>query len=174
MSEFRLGDRVPNFILPTITGEQFLLESHQEIHEKSWHLIVFFQGSWSPECVRFLKQIEDHLRDFSREHVTVMAIAAENTAGLKRMADKENFTFPLLADEFLSINEAFGVYTQHREISNEGIRSFGEPACFLINHEGELLYQQKQTGPFGRACAADLLKAIRHLKSQQQSKGSAS
>ncbi|GEN52371.1 peroxiredoxin family protein [Halobacillus faecis] len=170
MSELRLGERVPNFILPTVTGEQFLLEEHQESHRDCWHVIVFFRGSWSPACVRALKEMEDHLEQLTNEHVTVMAIAAENDAELKRLSEKENLTFPLLSDEFLSINEVFGVFTA----SQEGIGSYGEPACFLINHDGELLYQQKQTGPFGRACAGDLLETVRYLKNQQQKKGSAS
>ncbi|MGR9049674.1 peroxiredoxin family protein [Halobacillus faecis] len=174
MSELRLGDRVPNFILPTVTGEQFLLESHQETHKDCWHMIVFFRGSWSPECVRLLKQMEDHLSEFTSEHVTVMAIAAENVVELIRMTEKENITFPVLSDEFLSIIEACGVFTEHATGSKEGVRTFGEPAFFLINHKGELLYQQKQTGPFGRACAGDLLKTVRYLKRQQQTKDSAS
>ncbi|WLR46513.1 redoxin domain-containing protein [Halobacillus litoralis] len=174
MSELRLGDRVPNFILPTVTGEQFLLESHQEVHKDCWHMIVFFRGSWSPECIRFLNQMEDQLSEFTSEHVTVLGIAAENLAELSRMTEKENLTFPVLSDEFLSIIEAFGVFTEHATTSKEGVSTFGEPAFFLINHRGELLYQQKQTGPFGRACAEDLLKTIRHLKSQQQTKDSAS
>ncbi|WP_160911546.1 redoxin domain-containing protein [Halobacillus litoralis] len=174
MPELRLGDLVPNFILPTATGEQFLLEDHQQSHRNCWHLIVFFRGSWSPACVRALRQMEDHLEKFTNEYVTVMAIAAENTSELKHLADKENFTFPLLADEFLSIIEAFGVFIHHRSASEEGMGAFGEPAFFLINHDGELLYQQKQTGPFGRACAGDLLETVRHLKIQQQTKGSAS
>ncbi|REJ07149.1 peroxiredoxin family protein [Halobacillus trueperi] len=174
MSELRLGNRVPDFILPSVTGEQFLLESHKENNEDCWHLIVFFRGSWSKECVRALKQIEDHLVEFSKENVTMIAIAAENTRELKRMVENEKLSFPILADEFLSIIEAFGVFTEHRPGNKEAISVFGEPAYFLINHSGELLYQQKQTGPFGRACAGDLLRTVRYLKSQEQKKGSAS
>lgn len=174
MSELRLGDRVPNFILPSVTGEPFLLESHKENHEDCWHLIVFFRGSWSKECLRALKNMQDHVAEFSLEKVTIIAIAAENTRDLKRMVENENLTFPTLADEFLSINEAFGVFTDHRPGYKEGMSAFGEPSYFLINHSGELLYQQKQTGPFGRACAGDLLRTVRYLKSQEQKKGSAS
>lgn len=40
----------------------------------------------------------------------------------------------------------------------------GEPAVFLLNEDGSLLYQQKQTSPYGRPNAEEFLKIAAYIK----------
>ena len=39
----------------------------------------------------------------------------------------------------------------------------GEPAYFLVDENGTLLYHQRQTSPFGRPSATELRKIITYI-----------
>lgn len=167
MPDLQLGDRVPNFILPAVTGNQFLLESHQEEHGEAWHVIVFFRGSWCQECRSYLKELEKSLNDFTAHDLTVIAISTDKLDILEPFVNQEQLSYPVLSDEFFSIIEAFGVF-----INQEG--RHGEPASFIIDDHGGLIYQQKQTGPFGRPSPQELIQNVQYIKNQLQKRGSAS
>jgi peroxiredoxin len=167
MVDMQLGNRVPNFILPAVRGDQFLFESHLEKHDGSWHVVVFFRGSWCPECRSSLKELELCLNDLYTENLTVIAISTDNKQALEQMVKQEQLSFPVLSDEFFSIAEAFGVYINHKD-------QHGEPAAFIIDDQGELVYQQKQTGPFGGPSPQDLIQSVQHVKKHRQKRGNAS
>ena len=167
MADMQLGDRVPNFILPAVQGDQFLFESHQEKHGDVWHVVVFFRGSWCLECRDSLKELERNLNDFRKQNLTVMAISTDNIQALEHMVTLEQLSFPVLSDEFFSIVEAFGVFINHKD-------QHGEPAFFIVDDHGKLVYQQKQTGPFGRPSPQDLIQSVHYVRKQLHKKGSAS
>ncbi|SFJ30634.1 Peroxiredoxin [Halobacillus dabanensis] len=167
MADLQLGNRVPNFTLPGVTGEQFLLESHLEKHRDAWHVVVFFRGSWSLECRLTLRELEEELNDFHTQNLTLTAISADDKDALEQMVVQERLSFPVLSDEFFSITDAFGVFINHHG-------QHGEPASFILNEHGELIFQQKQTGPFGRPSPKDLIQNVQYIKEQRQKRGNAS
>lgn len=167
MADMQIGNRVPNFTLPSVTGEQFLLEAHQEKHRNAWHVVVFFRGCWSLECRLTLRELEKELTDFHTQNLTVTAISTDDRKALEQMVLQEQLSFPVLFDEFFSITDAFGVFINHDD-------QHGEPASFIINDLGELVFQQKQTGPFGRPSPQDLIHNVQYIKKHRQKRGNAS
>lgn len=98
-----------------------------------------------------------------------MTISTDRAEDLKQMADDNALSFPVLRDESLETLLDYGVqyhgadapyadapYADHGE--------HGEPAYFLINETGRLLYQQIQTSPFGRPTATELRKIVQYIK----------
>ncbi|WP_281975756.1 peroxiredoxin family protein [Halobacillus litoralis] len=164
MYDLQLGDQVPNFKLPTISKETYSFEEQKNNHITAWHLIVFFRGSWCPYCIKNLKDIGNHMETFRKMDIRVTAIAAENQKTLKQMAEHESLSFPVLVDEFFTVLDAFGVFTHKTGAPYEDHGAHGEPAYFLINEEGKLMYQQKQTGPFGRPSPLDLSATAQLIK----------
>ncbi|SDO22387.1 hypothetical protein [Alkalicoccus daliensis] len=45
MSEFKLGQQVPEISLPAASGETYHLSEDQKKRE-GWRFIVYFRGSW--------------------------------------------------------------------------------------------------------------------------------
>ncbi|MFC4737281.1 hypothetical protein ACFO4L_11830 [Bacillus daqingensis] len=45
MSEWKLGERLPDFTLPEASGESYTL-SHDQKEREGWRFIIYFRGSW--------------------------------------------------------------------------------------------------------------------------------
>ncbi|WP_051744094.1 redoxin domain-containing protein [Halobacillus karajensis] len=83
------------------------------------------------------------------------------------MVHQEQLSFPVLSDESFPITDAFGIFFNHND-------QHGEPASFILNNHGELVFQQKQTGPFGRLSPQHLIQNVLYIKKHRQERGNAS
>ncbi|MEC0668361.1 redoxin domain-containing protein [Priestia flexa] len=163
MAKFQLGDTIPTFTLPTITGETFSFDQHQQEH-KSWHLIVFFRGAWCPVCESELKDFQEHKSFFDEQNVHLLTISTDQQESLQELAEKNDLAFPILQDKDLTALKAFDVYYHSEDSPYEDHGTHGEPAYFLIDENGKLLYQQQQTSPFGRPAVTELRKIVKYIK----------
>lgn len=82
---------------------------------------------------------------------------------LKEMVSEHNFTFSVLADEELKALKAFDVFYHGDDAPYEDHGAHGEPAYFLVDENGKLLYQQRQTSPFGRPNSTELRKIVQYI-----------
>ncbi|WMT30744.1 redoxin domain-containing protein [Bacillus aerius] len=82
---------------------------HLEKHQ-SWHLIVFFRGSWCPVCVEELKALEQQQSYFQEKDIHLMTISTDNPDDLKEFADKEGLSFPIMSDQDLTSLKAYEVF----------------------------------------------------------------
>lgn len=162
MAKFTLGDIVPNFTLPAASGNDYSLESYRNDH-KGWHLIIFFRGSWCPVCISDLKELEESKSYFEGKNVHLTTISTDKLENLKNMVDEHKLTFPVLSDEELKALEAYDVFYHSDENPYEDHGVHGEPAYFLVDENGRLLYQQKQTSPFGRPATTELRKIVQYI-----------
>jgi peroxiredoxin len=169
MSIFKLGDKVPNFTLPEISGQEFSLDTFIKEH-KNWQLIIFFRGAWCPVCVHDLKDLEESKSFFEGKNVHLITISTDNLENLRKMAEDNNLSFTILADEKLNALKAYDVFYHGDDAPYEDHGTHGEPAYFLVDENGELLYQQRQTSPFGRPTSTELRKITQYISKNLKSK----
>ncbi|WP_226579659.1 peroxiredoxin family protein [Halobacillus litoralis] len=164
MQALQIGGQSPNFILPSVKGGTFSFENFRIHSENNWHVIVFFRGSWCPFCLKTLKELEKNRKQFKEHRVEIIAISSDDLGSLKKMVSEEELSFPVLSDAYFSIIDAFGVFTNRYSYQHENPQVHGEPAYFLTNEGGEVMYQQKQTGPFGRPVSSDLIRTVQYIR----------
>jgi peroxiredoxin len=162
MAIFKLGEKVPNFALPEISGQDFSFESYLKEH-KSWNLIIFFRGAWCPVCVHDLKDLEESKAFFEGKNVHLITISTDKLENLKKMSLENNLSFPILSDENLDALKAYDVFYHGEDAPYEDHGTHGEPAYFLVDENGHLLYQQRQTSPFGRPTSTELRKIVQYI-----------
>lgn len=162
MPKFSLGDKIPNFTLPSVSGSEFSFVSHQKEHP-SWHLIIFFRGAWCPVCVQDLKDLEESKGFFESKNVHLVTISTDTLGNLKKMVEEHHLSFPILSDENLEALKLFDVFYHSDDSPYEDHGAHGEPAYFLVDEHGKLLYQQKQTSPFGRPTSTELRKIVQYV-----------
>lgn len=163
MANFKLGDKIPNFELPSTQGDQYDIESFRN-DNKGWHLIIFFRGAWCPVCMEDLKDLEKNKSYFEDKGVYLTTLSTDTLEGLKQMVEEHQFSFPVLSDRDLNVLKAYDVFYHSDNDPYEDHGAHGEPAYFLTDEEGRLLYQQKQTSPFGRPTTTELRKIVQYIK----------
>ncbi|WP_079526308.1 peroxiredoxin family protein [Halobacillus hunanensis] len=163
MSVFKLGEKIPNFTLPAVSGEDYTFEDYRQANEGYWHLLIYFRGSWCPACMEELKGFEESKSHFDDKKVKLTTISTDNLESLKKMVDKHGFTFPVLSDSDLTVLAQYDVYYHGTEDPYEDHGTHGEPAYFLTDERGNLLYQQRQTSPFGRPNPKEIGKIIKYI-----------
>lgn len=163
MSKLELNHAAPNFSLPTTTGENFNFSDHMEKHD-SWHLLIFFRGTWCPVCVQELKDLEENVGYFKDKNVHIITVSTDKLDALKEMKEEHKLSFPVLSDDKLEALKAYDVFYHGADAPYEDHGTHGEPAYFLIDEKRRLLYQQRQTSPFGRPTATELRKIVQYIK----------
>lgn len=158
-----LFDQVPEINLSQVTGDTFSL-THSLSQKKDWFLIIFFRGSWCSVCVEDLKELENQKSYFEKKNVQLVTISTDQPSDLLKMKAEHNFSFPILHDDSLKALSDYGVKYHGEDAPYNDHGEHGEPAYFLIDEKGRLLYQQIQTSPFGRPTATELRKIIQYIK----------
>lgn len=167
MARFNLGDKIPNFELPSTSGHPYSLEEFRN-EKKGWHFIIFFRGAWCPVCLEDLKDLEKNKAYFEERDVYMTTISTDKLDNLKNMVEEHQLTFPVLSDPDLNVLKAYDVFYHSDNEPYEDHGAHGEPAFFLIDEEGRLLYQQKQTSPFGRPTTTELRKIVQYIKKNKK------
>lgn len=167
MANYSLGEVMPGFTLPAVSGEEFSFEGQKET-AKGWHLLIFFRGSWCSACIKALKDLELNKAYFEDEAIHLITVSTDNLTDLTNMSEELQLSFPVLADESFSLLNQYAVYLHGEDAPYEDTGIHGEPAYFLMDEEGKLLYQQRQTSPYGRPTADGLQQIIRFIKKKLQ------
>jgi peroxiredoxin len=146
-----VGDRVPDFSLPNIRGEQ--------VHVRTLLLsgpivLSFYRGSWCPYCNIELRALQQVLPEIERLGASMVAISPE-LPDRKVETEKENaLTFPLLTDLGNDVARLFGIAYKldedllhvYRERGHElettngpqGADTLALPATFVVDQSGTI------------------------------------
>lgn len=160
---FKLNQHAPDFKLNSLNGEEFHFHEDLKDNDK-WHLFVCFRGSWCPVCMNELNEFQESLSYFEKHDIQFTAITHESKDTLNKMVDKHDFTFPILLDDHLEFSYAYNVHFHDEQAPYEDHGTHMEPAYFLTDERGKVLYQQRQTSPFGRPHPNEIRKVIKYIK----------
>ncbi|MBA2175449.1 redoxin domain-containing protein [Halobacillus locisalis] len=163
MPKFKLNDEVPTFTLPRVSGDEFNFSNALENND-SWHLIIYFRGSWCPACMGELDELEESKGYFEKQNIQLTTITHDDKDELTKVVNEHGFSFPVLIDENFEFLESYDVHYHNESAPYEDHGAHGEPAYFLTDENGKLLYQQRQTSPFGRPHPNELRKIIKYIK----------
>lgn len=163
MNRLQLGDLAPSFSLTRAGGGEYSLQ--QDISERpGWRFVIFFRGSWCPVCNEELQDIQDSLSYFEDKGIHFTALSTDSQQNLDEMREKHGLTFPVLAGATEDILKQYGVYYHGEDSPYEDHGIHGEPAYYLLDEEGKVMYQQQQTSPFGRPHAKELRKIAAYIR----------
>lgn len=163
MTEWKIGCQAPDFDAIATDGSLFSFEKHQKEHD-CWHLLVFFRGSWCPICQSMLKDFNEARTRFKEKNTHVIAISSDNLTSLKEMVEQYKLEFPVLSDKDAVSAKRYGVMIHKEDAPYEDHEEHNDPAAFLVDDNGRVLYLYKQTGPFGRPSVQAIEKTINYIK----------
>lgn len=91
----QVGREVPDFALKNQHGEMVRLSQFRG--QKSV-VVVFYPWAFSGVCGGELHELQSHLDEFQNDDVALLTISTDAMYALRAFADREGFTFPMLAD----------------------------------------------------------------------------
>lgn len=101
---YELGESVPDFELPTTTGEPVRLSDY-----RGRPVLIFFTTTWCPYCgaeAPFLeREIWQRYRDLGLQVLSIQV--KEGSAFAGAFAEHHGWTFPVLVDEDGKVSERF-------------------------------------------------------------------
>jgi len=141
------GDTAPDFTLPDAEGKPLTLSELRG----SRVVLYFYPAASTPGCTTEACDFRDSLASLQGHGYQVVGISPDPVAKVKRFADDEHLTFPLLSDEEHVALDAYGTFGEKKNYGRvvQGvIRS-----TFVIDADGVVeraLYNVKATGHVAR------------------------
>jgi len=100
------GDTAPDFTLPDADGKPVALADYRGRRV----VVYFYPAAGTPGCTKQACDFRDSLTELNGAGLDVLGISPDKPAKLAKFRDKEELTFPLLADPEKDVLNAWGVF----------------------------------------------------------------
>ncbi|MCM3000654.1 thioredoxin-dependent thiol peroxidase [Paenibacillus cellulositrophicus] len=138
MTQFTVGDMVPDFTLPASTGEEITLSSFRGRKV----VLYFYPKDNTPACTQEACDFRDALPQIEAKGAVVLGISPDELKSHGKFAEKYSLPFPLLSDKDHHVSELYGVWQLKKMYGREFwgvVRS-----TFLIDEEGRLIKEWRK------------------------------
>ncbi|MEV0405401.1 thioredoxin-dependent thiol peroxidase [Actinoallomurus sp. NPDC050550] len=145
MTEQRLGpgDVAPEFTLPDADGNPVSLSSYRGRRV----IVYFYPAAMTPGCTKEAVGFRDALPTLEEAGVTVLGISPDEPAKLAKFRDRDELTFPLLADPDTKVLQEYGAYGEKKLYGKTMIGVIR--STFVVDADGKIekaFYNVKATG----------------------------
>lgn len=104
------GDTAPDFTLTDARGQELSLSS---LRGKKT-IVYFYPAASTPGCTKQACDFRDSLESLASAGYQVVGISPDAPTKLAKFTEKEELTFPLLADEDHSVAAAYGAWGEKK------------------------------------------------------------
>ncbi len=130
--ELKVGDKAPDFSLPSGAGQTITLKS---LRGKQV-VLYFYPKDDTPGCTKEACSFRDEITQIEKAHAVVLGVSTDGLASHQKFSKKYGLPFALLSDEGLVVAKAYGVYKQK---SMYGRTYWGiERSTFIVDETGKL------------------------------------
>ena len=128
-----VGATAPDFTLKDQNNQEVRLG---DFRGRKNALLVFYPLAFSGTCGGELTELRDNISDFESPSLRVLTISVDSVYSHKVWADREGFTFPMLADFWPhgAVAQAYGVFHEAAGFANRG--------TFLIDTSGVVRFAE--------------------------------
>lgn len=104
------GDTAPGFTLPSSAGSTVSLQDYAGTSV----VVYFYPAASTPGCTTQACDFRDNLASLASAGYTVLGISPDGVSKLRKFAEAEELTFPLLSDEDHAVAEAWGAWGEKK------------------------------------------------------------
>ncbi|MFN7160977.1 MAG: thioredoxin-dependent thiol peroxidase [Candidatus Gracilibacteria bacterium] len=156
MKELAVGDRAPEFTLPSEDGSEISLADFKGKNV----VLYFYPKDLTPGCTTEACDFRDNVERLQGEDTQVLGVSKDSVKMHTKFIEKHQLNFPLLADEEGKVCDMYGVW---KEKSMYGRKYMGiERSTFLIDKEGILQGVWRKVSVTGHV--KTVLEAVKTLK----------
>jgi len=128
----KIGDKAPQFTLPTGDGKTLALKDL-----KGKKVVLYFYPKDSTSgCTKEACSFQESFSALKKKKAIVLGVSADSASSHAKFAAKYDLTFSLLSDEKKEVLKAYGVW---KEKSMYGRKYMGiERTTFIIDEDGKI------------------------------------
>lgn len=130
MITLSIGDKAPDFVLPSEEGKQISLAS---LRGKKI-VLYFYPKDSTPGCTQEACDFRDHFETFQKQGIAVFGISRDSAKSHAKFKEKHRLPFTLLVDHDGTVCEAYGVINKKSLFGNTFLGI--ERSTFLIDEMG--------------------------------------
>lgn len=145
-----VGAKAPAIEAKDTAGSPWRLGDALASHAKT--IVVFYRGDWCPFCRTQLGELQANLPELAKQDIGLVAIAVDEPATSKVLAERLHLTFPLVSDVGGAAIKAFGVFDDETEIA--------WPSIFVVAADGTVVKRWLADTFRERIATADVLKGL--------------
>ena len=108
MASLKVGDKAPEFSLPSTDGSIVSLKS---LRGKKV-VLYFYPKDDTPGCTKEACSFRDNLARVRSKGALIYGVSADSPKSHQKFTEKYDLTFPLLSDESKEMMKAYGVWQQ--------------------------------------------------------------
>lgn len=172
-----VGAQAPDFSALDHNGKIIRLK---ELIKTGPVVLVFYRGSWCPNCMRALRNLEDSLSLITARNATVVAVSPGTAEGIKKTQRSSHASFSLISDEGLRILRLYDVAFQltpdmekvHQQYNIDVKGNNGKngdilprPAAYVIDKTGVIIYRYFNTESYSSPNSNSRVQVKEILKS---------
>lgn len=137
-----IGKKAPAFKLPASSGET--VDSTKL--KSGTYVLYFYPRADTPGCTKEACGFSDAITAYKKLNVPVFGVSPDPIKAVQKFAEKYQLKFPLLADEYHAVCEAFGVW---QEKSMYGKKYWGAARSTFIITDGKVAHVFEKVKPEG-------------------------
>ena len=131
-AELNVGDKAPEFSLPSDSGTTVSLKS---LRGKQV-VLYFYPKDDTPGCTKEACGFRDAMKPIKKANTVVLGVSNDDEASHQKFIKKYDLPFTLLSDVDTTVSKAYGVY---KEKNMYGKVYWGiERSTFLIDQDGKI------------------------------------
>lgn len=170
VSPLLIGEKSPNAYMMDVGGKG---DSLLHILSLKPTVLIFYRGGWCPYCNLQLAELQGIEKDIIQLGYQIVAISPDSRENLTASLEKNKLNYQLLSDADMKLSCAFGIVFRVPDKSKERLAtaSGGEnpgllpvPSVFVLNQQGEILFEYINPDYKKRLKAGLLLAVLKELK----------
>lgn len=138
MSQVALGEKVPDFEVPSTGDKNFRLSDYQGKNV----LIYFYPKDNTPGCTTEGQNFRDSIDFFNEHNTVIVGVSRDSLPKHENFKEKQCFPFELLSDEDEAICKLFDVIKLKKLYGKEHLGI--ERSTFLIDNKGVLQHEWRK------------------------------
>ncbi len=136
MGNLRVGDRAPDFSLPTESGEMVTL---REALGRGPVVLIFYPMDNTPGCTAQLCTVRNDAARYAAAGIAVYGVNNGGAASHQRFIAKHGLTAPLLVDSGLGVSAAYDAVT------SVGLIRFINRTVVGVERDGTIAFYKRGT-----------------------------
>ncbi|MXR52262.1 redoxin domain-containing protein [Halovenus sp. WSH3] len=159
MSTPQTGDDAPLFTATVGTSDHEPFDLGEHIGDGPI-VLATFPGAFTPPCTNEMIAFQEHLAEFEEAGATILGLSADSPFSQGAFREEHGIEFDLVSD---MSGEAIRAYGLEMDIEDLGLYGIANRAVFVIDNDGQIVYDWVADDPTNEPDYEDVLAAVQDV-----------